>query len=111
MADNDITNAFKEAFDVWEKHTAQFWDQALRSPLFLEALDENLRASLGFQRMFQQALDLTWRTWGLPTRRDQELTLHRLNRLESQTRQLSRRVERLLAQRGSPPTPIKPSRG
>ncbi len=97
MTRNYPPNPFREAFDVWEKHTAQYWDQVLRNPLFLDWLGKNLRASLGFQRSMQSMMELTWQAWGLPTRDDQEHILHQLNQLDTQIRHLSRRIDNLLA--------------
>ncbi len=104
MTHNQPYNPFREAFDVWEKHTARYWDQVLRNPLFLDMLGTNLRTSLGFQRAFQGILELTWRTWGLPTRYDQERTLHELNQLDTQIQQISRRMDALSHQTSNSPT-------
>jgi len=87
----------KEMFEVWEKHNAVYWEEFLRSSLFLGALGSNLELTLGWQRNLKQASESYWRMWGIPTRADQELSLHQLNQLEAELGELTRRVDRLLA--------------
>jgi hypothetical protein len=96
MPGDDASNPLRDSFAIWEKFIAQYGDQVLRSPLFLRVLGQNLEISLGLQETAQQNLLALWRAWGLPTRADQELSLHKLNRLQSQVDQLTRRVDRLL---------------
>ena len=95
MAANTPDNFFKAWFDIWEKHTAQFWEEALRSPLFLQALEQNLELSLTIQRNMLRVVDLARLSQGLPTRRDEQLICHQLNQLTTQIGRLSRRIDRL----------------
>jgi len=88
-------NFAREWFDVWEKYTARFWDEALRSPLFLQALEENLELALTIQRNMLRVIDLARLSQGLPTRRDEQLIGHQLNQLTTQIGRLSRRIDRL----------------
>jgi hypothetical protein len=88
-------NFYKEYFDIWEKHTARYLDTVLRSPLFLEALDLNLKTSLAWQQTGQKALEAVQHSWGVPTRSDQERLQHQVNQLTTQVRQLAQRVDAL----------------
>lgn len=101
MTDNDVYQFFKDSFNIWEKHTARYWDHVLRNPLFLDLLGKNLELSLTFQNNLQKTLEQSWRAWGIPTRQDQLRTLHTLNELDTQVRQLSRRVDQLLDRRAA----------
>ena len=90
---NPFFTPYKEAFDLWEKYNAQYWEGALRSPLFLETLGKGLELSLGSQRAFLQMTEEMLGSWGQATRSQQELALHKLNQLETQVKQLARQKE------------------
>jgi len=98
MAKDDLYQPVRGVFESWEKYTAQYWDQVLRSPLLLEMLGQNLELALGLQSSAAEALERFWQAWGLPSRSAQELALHRLNQLQAQVQRLSRRIDHLLAE-------------
>jgi hypothetical protein len=86
-------NPFREAFEAWEQPTAAFWEAALRSPLLLQGLNQGLTWSLGWQRAARQALDATWRLWGLPTRGEVELAQHQINQLRAEVQRLAQALD------------------
>lgn len=95
MAANTPYDLFKEWFDVWEKHTARFWDEALRSPLLLQAMEQNLELALRIQQNIVGVVDLARLSGGQLGYRDELLIRHRLNQLTAQIDRLARRVDRL----------------
>jgi hypothetical protein len=88
-------NPVREAFEAWEKPTAEFWEAALSSPLVLRGLHQTLTWTLGWQRANQRALEAAWRFWGLPTRGDQELARHRVNELTADVQRLAAAIDDL----------------
>jgi hypothetical protein len=95
MPHTAFLNSWKDAFDIWEKYTAHYWDGVLRSPLFLEILGRNLELTLTWQRATLTSIDVIQRAWGLPTRAEQDVLKHHLNQLTTRVNQLARRVEAL----------------
>jgi hypothetical protein len=91
----DPYDFYKSLFNAWQKPAAEFWDAYLRSPLYLEPLKRMLDISLESQKNLQDMSETWWHAWGLPTRRDQELTQHRLNEVDTQLKRLARRVDKL----------------
>ncbi|OGO41627.1 MAG: hypothetical protein A2Z04_00990 [Chloroflexi bacterium RBG_16_57_9] len=96
----DPTKIWKQAFDIWEKQTADYWDKFLRSPQFLEQMGTSLEQSLQVKTVIDKAVSQTLTNLQLPNKRDQEQILHRLTELSAQVRQLSDRVDRLMADQG-----------
>jgi hypothetical protein len=78
-----LWETWKKGFDVWEKATADLLDAWLRSPLVLEPAGSMLTAFMKSKAMADKAAATWWGALGLPTKRDQERTLHLLNQLES----------------------------
>ena len=87
---------FKKYFNAWEGHTAKLFEEWLKSPLVLEPAGGMLSASMKAKAASDKALAQLWAAIGLPTRRDQERTLHALNQLQSRLYDL----EEKLAARG-----------
>ncbi len=96
----DPTQLWKQAFDIWEKQTADYWDKVLRSPQFLEQMGKSLEQSLAVKTQIDKAVTLALSSLQLPNKRDQEQILHKLTELSTQVRQLSERVDRLVAGQG-----------
>ncbi|MFO0724158.1 MAG: hypothetical protein U1E65_10270 [Myxococcota bacterium] len=90
---------FKKSFDVWEKLTAEYLETVLRSPSVLEPSGTMLTAVMKAKAAGDKAAATWWGLVGLPTKRDQERTLHLLNELESKILDLE---ERLRAQEPRP---------
>lgn len=86
---------WKKGFYAWESSTAKLAEQWLRSPLVLKPGG----AALSTLMKVKAANDKAAATWigamGLPTKRDQERTLHALNQLQSQLYDLEDRIEEM----------------
>jgi hypothetical protein len=72
---------WKSAFDRWESATAEYSEKVLKMPDVLgpagSILSRVMRA----------------KAWGLPTKRDQERTLHLLHQLESKIHDLEDKLD------------------
>lgn len=90
---NPFFDAYKRSFDAWEKATAQLMESWLRSPLVLEPAGSMLSAAMKAKAMSDKVAAAWWGGFGLPTKRDQERTLHALNELESRLLDLEERLE------------------
>lgn len=86
---------WKKGFYAWESSSAKLAEQWLRSPLLLKPSG----TALSMLMRVKAANDKAAATWlgavGLPTKRDQERTLHALNQLQSQLYDLEERIEDL----------------
>ena len=91
-------DAFKKSFDVWEDETAKYLESWLRSPLVLGPGGAMLTAAMRTKSAVDGAVDTWWSTVGLPTRRDQERSLHALNQLQSRLMDLEETLADLRAQ-------------
>jgi hypothetical protein len=76
-------DTWKKGFDAWEGATAEWLEQALKSPLVLSPTGHLLTAAMKVKARRDQWVHRTWASFGLSTRRDQERTLHALNELQS----------------------------
>lgn len=76
-------DSWKKGFDVWEKTTAQYMETVMRSPAMLGPAGAMLTAAMKTKTATDKALAGWWGLVGLPTKRDQERSLHKLNQLES----------------------------
>lgn len=74
---------WKKGFDKWEAATAEYLETVLKSPLVLTPAGAMLSMMMKGKAQTDKALAQLWGAWGLPTKRDQERTLHALNQLES----------------------------
>ena len=74
---------WKKGFDQWEAKTAGLFDVWLKSPLVLTPMGHMLSATMKARAASDKAVAQWWASLGLPTRRDQERTLHALNQLNS----------------------------
>jgi len=93
-------DAWKKGFDTWENTTAKYLEQLLKSPLVLGPAGALLGAVLKSRAAGDRAVASWWASVGLPTRRDQERTLHALNQLQSRLMDLE---EQLATMRRSAP--------
>lgn len=85
----------KRGFDVWEQQTAEYLEKVLQSPLVLTPAGALLSFSMKTKAASDRAAAAWWGTFGLPTRRDQERTLHALNQIQSRLLDLEERLEDL----------------
>ena len=88
-----IWDLWKQGFTAWEQATAQYLEKVLSNPGVLGPSGAMLTTVLKAKAGADRALATCWSVLGLPTRRDQERTLHKLNQLESQLFDLQERLE------------------
>ena len=89
-----IWQNWKKGFDGWESKTAELFEAVLKTPRILEPAGALLSASMKLKAAGDQALATWWASWGLPTKRDQERTLHALNQLNSRLLDLEERLSK-----------------
>jgi hypothetical protein len=85
-------DVWKNGFDAWEQATARYLETVLKSPALLAPSGALLTAFMRTKAMGDRAAAAWWGAIGLPTKRDQERTLHRLNRLESRLLDLEEKL-------------------
>ncbi len=78
-----IWETWKKGFDTWEQKTAEMMESVLKSPMVLQPMGNMLTATMKMKAASDKAVAQWWALMGLPTRRDQERTLHALNQLNS----------------------------
>lgn len=84
---------WKKAFDAWEGSTAKWVEEWMKSPLVLGPAGAMLTAAMKAKKATDDAKTQFWAQWGLPTKRDQERTLHLLNQLQSRIMDLEEKLE------------------
>jgi hypothetical protein len=87
---------WKKGFDAWESATARYLEQVLKNPLVLGPSGAMLTATMKAKAATDKGAASFWGMMGLPTKRDQERTLHALNQLQSRLMDL----EEKLAEKG-----------
>ncbi len=93
-----IWDMWKQGFAAWEQATAHYMEKVLTNPGVLGPAGAMLTAAMKTKTATDKALSAWWSSFGLPTRRDQERALHKLNQLESRLYDLE---EQLLTQSSS----------
>lgn len=86
---------WKKGFYAWESSTAKLAEEWLRSPLVLGPSGKALSVAMRVKAANDKAAAAWLGAVGLPTKRDQERTLHALNQLQSQLYDLEERIEDL----------------
>lgn len=76
-------DSWKKNFDAWERTTADYLEKVLKNPLVLGPTGTLLTATMKTKAATDKAMATWWGAMGLPTKRDQERSLHKLNQLES----------------------------
>ncbi|MBX3129707.1 MAG: hypothetical protein KF718_23530 [Polyangiaceae bacterium] len=92
---------YKKYFNAWEGATATYLEHWLKSPLVLEPAGAWLSATMKLKAQADQATASFWGNIGLPTKRDQERALHKLNQLESKLLDLEEKLADLPPSTGS----------
>ncbi len=87
-----IWDLWKQGFAAWEQATAQYMEKVLMNPGVLGPAGAMLTAAMKTKAAADNAISQWWATIGLPTRRDQERALHKLNQLESRLYDLEERL-------------------
>lgn len=93
MTDNDLWSMWKKGFAAWESATASYLEKVMASPAVLGPAGAMLTAAMKTKTATDKAVAAWWAAFGLPTRRDQERQLHKLNQLESKLLDLEERLE------------------
>ncbi|GAC1526113.1 MAG: hypothetical protein NVS3B10_24650 [Polyangiales bacterium] len=88
-----IWEQWKKSFDAWEDATARYLEHWLKSPLLLVPSGAMLTAAMKARAATDHAKAKLWGELGLPTKRDQERTLHLLNQLQSRLLDLEERLQ------------------
>ena len=86
-------NTWKKGFDAWENATANLMEQWMKSPFVLGPSGHLLTAAMKAKAATDKAAAAAWGALGLPTKRDQERTLHALNQIQSRLADLDERLE------------------
>ena len=85
-------DVYKKWFFAWEGATARYLEQWMQSPLVLEPAGAWLSAMMKAKATSDKAVAGAWGAMGLPTKRDQERTLHALNQIQSRLIDLEERL-------------------
>lgn len=88
-----VWKTWKKGFDAWEKHTAEYLEEVLKSPLVLKPSGKLLSLAMKAKAKRDEAVTKWWGAMGLPTKHDQERTLHQLNQLQSRIMDLEEQIE------------------
>ena len=86
---------WKAAFDAWESSTAKWVEEWMKSPLVLGPSGAMLTAAMKAKKSADDAKASMWAQLGLPTKRDQERSLHLLNQLQSRLMDLEEKLVEL----------------
>ena len=89
-----LWDLWKQGFTAWEQATAQYFEKILTNPSVLGSSGAVLTAAMKTKAATEKAVHAWWAAVGLPTRRDQERALHKLNQLESRLYDLEERLAR-----------------
>ena len=87
-----IWDRWKQGFTAWEQSTAQYVEKVLSNPGVLGPTATVMTAVMKAKTATDNAMSAWWSLWGLPTRRDQERALHKLNQLESRLYDLEEKL-------------------
>jgi hypothetical protein len=88
----DAWETYKKWFNAWESSTAQYLEHWLKSPMMLEPAGAMLSAMMRGKANMDKSIAQAWGQVGLPTKRDQERTLHLLNQVSSKLTDLEERL-------------------
>ncbi|MBA3819196.1 MAG: hypothetical protein H0X17_09915 [Deltaproteobacteria bacterium] len=89
-----IWDTWKQGFGAWEQATTQYVEKVMTNPSVLRPAGALLTGVMKTKAAADRALSAWWSTLGLPTRRDQERSLHKLNQLESRLCDLEEKLGR-----------------
>lgn len=88
-----INERFKRRFQTWEKATGAYLDEVLRSPSFTERMGAVLMQLVRAKKAARGLRGAAFGALGLPSRQEQERTLHALNEIRSKLLDLEERLE------------------
>ncbi len=84
---------WKKGFNAWESSTAKLMEDVLKSPLILSPSGKMMSSMMKAKAKSDNQMADAWGRVGLPTRRDQERTLHALNQLQSRILDLEEKLD------------------
>jgi hypothetical protein len=87
-----IWDLAKQGFSAWEQATAQYMEKVLTNPGVLAPAGAFLTAMMKTKAASDRMMAAWWSAFGLPTRRDQERALHKLNQLETRLYDLEEKL-------------------
>ncbi len=90
-----IWDQWKKGFDTWEQKTADMLESVLKSPTVLQPMTGLLTSTMKVKSATEKAAAQWWGALGLPTKREQEKTLHALNQIQSRLIDLEERLAEL----------------
>lgn len=90
-----LWESWKKSFDVWEGATAKYLESVLKNPLVLGSSGALLGVTMKAKAKYEDAVANVWSSMGLPTRRDQERSLHALNQMQSRLLDLEEKLSEL----------------
>jgi TolA-binding protein len=90
-----LWDTWKKGFDAWENKTAALLEQMLKSSVVLQPMGMMMSQAMKAKAASDKAVAQWWSMIGLPTRRDQEKSLHALNQLQSRIHDLEEQLEQL----------------
>lgn len=88
---------YKKMFNAWEGATAKLFETWLSSPTVLEPAGAWLSMMMKMKGASDKASAQWWSMMGLPTKRDQERSLHALNQIQSRLIDLEEKLADLEA--------------
>lgn len=96
-----LWDQWKKGFDTWEQKTAEMFENVLKSPAVLQPMGSMLTATMKMKAATEKATAQWWGAMGLPTKREQEKTLHTLNQINSRLIDLEERIAELQSKKKS----------
>ena len=99
---DSIWDTWKKGFAAWETATASYLEHVLVNPAVLGPAGAMLTIAMKTKAATDRAAAQWWATLGLPTRRDQERSLHKLDQLESRIADLEEELADARARRPGP---------
>lgn len=84
---------WKKGFNAWEGSTAKLLEEVLASPLILSPSGQMMTSVMKAKAKSDDMVQQAWSRAGLPTRGDQERTLHALNQLQSRLLDLEEKLD------------------
>jgi hypothetical protein len=90
-----MDESFWNTFHVWEKQVSEAWTDLIRSPEFVDLMNQQLESWLLLKQRFDGVAQESLQTAQLPTRAEQEQILCLIHELENQVEELAERVDRI----------------
>lgn len=96
---------WKQGFDAWENATAEYLENLLENESVLGPAGAMLTLAMKTKVTTDKMLSAWWGAMGLPTKRDQERSLHKLNQIESRLLDLEEMIQNREDQADPPDVP------